>query len=172
MGRPPVMDGNLALGNLLAMPLPCTQLARRAWVGVYITAGTVLEGSSRFSLLLASRRAEMNNPSLRSLFQLQHHLIFNWIFSGFRFQMLGSDLPFSAKLKSLLAPGSFAAKGLTVIKSLLITHLPLAVPDEAVCFPAATPHRSVCFCSPLGQRDIRPLQPCRQSVGARPNAED
>jgi len=132
----------------------------------------VLEGSSRFSLLLASRRAEMNNPSLRSLFQLQHHLIFNWIFSGFRFQMLGSDLPFSAKLKSLLAPGSFAAKGLTVIKSLLITHPPLAVPDEAVCFPAATPHRSVCFCSPLGQRDIRPLQPCRQSVGARPNAED
>ncbi|KFV86591.1 hypothetical protein N308_13938, partial [Struthio camelus australis] len=42
-------------------------------------------------------------------------------------------LPFSAKLKSLLAPGSFAVKGLTVIKSLLISQQ-LALPNEAVCF--------------------------------------
>lgn len=104
----------------------------------------MLEGSSRFSLLLASRRAEMNNPSLCSLFQLQHHLIFNWIFSGFRFQMLGSDLPFSAKLKSLLAPGSFAAKGLTVIKSLLITHRWLSRMKLSVFLQ---PHRIAVFAS-------------------------
>ncbi|KFQ10516.1 hypothetical protein N329_12944, partial [Haliaeetus albicilla] len=50
--------------------------------------------------------------------------------------MLGVDLPFSAKLKSLLAPGGFAVKGLSVIKSLLI--LPrLVVLNEAICFPSA-----------------------------------
>ena len=64
----------------------------------------VLEGSIRFPLPLISRHPGMNNPSLHSLFHLQHCLIFNWIFSGFSLQMLGVDLPFSAKLKSLLAP--------------------------------------------------------------------
>lgn len=80
----------------------------------------------------------MNNPSLHSLFYSQHCLIFNWIFSVFSFQMLGVDLPFSAKLKSLLAPGSFAVKGLTVIKSLLVSP-GLVLLNEAVCFPSA-PH--------------------------------
>lgn len=78
----------------------------------------------------------MNNPSLRSLFDSQHCLIFNWIFSVFGYKMLGVDLPFSAKLKSLLAPGSFAVKGLTVIKSLLISP-GLVLLNEAVCFPPA-----------------------------------
>lgn len=86
----------------------------------------------------------MNNPSLHSLFQLQHHLILNWIFSGFRFQMLGSDLPFSAKLKSLLAPGSFAAKGLTVIKSLLISHRWLSWMNLSVVLQ---PHHVAVFAS-------------------------
>lgn len=80
----------------------------------------------------------MNNPSLHSLFYSQHCLTFNWIFSVFGFQMLGVDLPFSAKLKSLLAPGSFAVKGLTVIKSLLISP-GLVLLNEAICFPSA-PH--------------------------------
>ncbi|KFP51854.1 hypothetical protein N323_12569, partial [Cathartes aura] len=50
--------------------------------------------------------------------------------------MLGVDLPFSAKLKSLLAPGSFAVKGLIVIKSLLISPQ-LVLLNEAICFPSA-----------------------------------
>lgn len=51
--------------------------------------------------------------------------------------MLGVDLPFSAKLKSLLAPGGFAVKGLSVIKSLLISPR-LVLPNEAICFPSAS----------------------------------
>ncbi|KFU86694.1 hypothetical protein M959_04975, partial [Chaetura pelagica] len=50
--------------------------------------------------------------------------------------MLGIDLPFSAKLKSLVAPGRFAVKGLGVIKSLLISA-PVVLLHEAACFPAA-----------------------------------
>ncbi|KFO10423.1 hypothetical protein N312_01587, partial [Balearica regulorum gibbericeps] len=50
--------------------------------------------------------------------------------------MLVVDLPFSAKLKSLLAPGSFAVKGLTVIKSLLVSPQ-LVLRNEAIFFPSA-----------------------------------
>ncbi|KFO84459.1 hypothetical protein N320_11758, partial [Buceros rhinoceros silvestris] len=50
--------------------------------------------------------------------------------------MLGVDLPFSAKLKSPLAPGSFAVKGLIVIKSLFISPEPVLL-NEAVCLPSA-----------------------------------
>ncbi|KGL96647.1 hypothetical protein N301_15328, partial [Charadrius vociferus] len=48
--------------------------------------------------------------------------------------MLGVDLPFFVKLKSLLAPGSCAVKGLIVIKSLLISTQ-LVLLNEAICFP-------------------------------------
>ncbi|KFQ40989.1 hypothetical protein N332_01243, partial [Mesitornis unicolor] len=50
--------------------------------------------------------------------------------------MLGVDLPFSAKLKSLLTPGSSAAKRLLVIKSLLISPQ-LVLPYKAICSPSA-----------------------------------
>ncbi|KFV18247.1 hypothetical protein N340_06648, partial [Tauraco erythrolophus] len=50
--------------------------------------------------------------------------------------MLGVDLPFSAKLKSLFTPGSFAVTRLTVIKSLRISPQPVLL-NEAVCFPSA-----------------------------------
>ncbi|KFP68061.1 hypothetical protein N322_09322, partial [Cariama cristata] len=49
--------------------------------------------------------------------------------------MLAVDLPFSAKLKSLLAPGGFAVKGLTVIESLISPQLVLL--NKAICFPSA-----------------------------------
>lgn len=48
--------------------------------------------------------------------------------------MLGVELPFFVKLKSLLAPGSCAVKGLIVIKSLLISTQPVLL-NEAICFP-------------------------------------
>ncbi|KFQ22428.1 hypothetical protein N331_05343, partial [Merops nubicus] len=48
--------------------------------------------------------------------------------------MLGVDLLFSAELKSLSAPGSFALKGLIVIKS-LPTSPQLVLLNEAIGLP-------------------------------------
>lgn len=71
--------------------------------------------------------------------------------------MLGVDLPFSAKLKSPFAPGSFLVKGLTVIKSLFISP-ELVLLNEAVCSPSAS-HPVTCFHALLTKRDVSLL--CR-----------
>lgn len=82
--------------------------------------------------------------------------------------MLGGDLPFSAKLKSLLAPGSFAGKGLTVIKSLLVS------PERSSSFGSSLPppRRRTKGEQTLGEGVVRPLHPLQMlSIGARPNTE-
>lgn len=66
--------------------------------------------------------------------------------------MLGVDLPSSAKLKSPLAPGSFAVKGLIVIKSLFISP-ELVLLNEAACLPPAS-HPVTCFRALLTEKDV------------------
>lgn len=98
--------------------------------------------------------------------------------------MLGVDLPFPAKLKSLLAPGRSAVKGLTVIKSLLLSPQP-AVLNEAICFPSASDPKASpvpghlwttgmqpLLCSDAGDllRDLSKLQ--KLSLGTTPKTPE
>lgn len=78
--------------------------------------------------------------------------------------MLGVDLPFSDKLKSLLAPGSFAVKELRVIKSLLMSPQ-LVLLNKAICFPSASRKEALPIFVHLDKRDmVSALQPCWRYV--------